>query len=513
MTDTQPALATTKRKFHKLMDSIAANTSTTSLASSLQRSNASTTSLDHPTTAEPPNKRPRSSNASMERDRSISASQARIQALKDQLLTGTPGRAGTVRAVGRTTAAKSSEATPRKPANFQPYSQEQFLGRVKTFADVKRWTTKPDAINETEWAKRGWTCDAWNTVACKGGCEKRVAVKLRPKRKDSSGKAIEMSEDLSADVDEKLVGRFRELIGKGHAEDCLWRKRGCQGKHHNKALSLEQTDNITEDVYHIPIGSRAVSSAELLARYQSFKPIASDLPLLANVTYPEPSVDNILERVASSLFRSSSPTLPPPSSTSDTVAFAFALFGWSGTSESRISLAVCNHCFQRLGLWLSSDTRLKEMSQKLDVPIESLRLNLLESHREHCPWKNAESQGNSSDGPIANMAAWQTLQFVLLGRQRETLKQPPQQRGHSRAVESGDLGNELEYPRGSMESSHGDHEKDDSSAGLQEKWKKFKAKLRRTTSKKSLKSMRSGKSGKSGKSMVEKEKENEVAIP
>lgn len=229
MAETQPALATTKRKFHKLVDSIAASTSTTSLAGTLRQSNASTSSLTQPTTPEPPNKRPRSSNSNMERDRSISASQARIQALKDQLLTGTPRREGTVRVVGKATISKPS--TPRKPANFQPHSQEQFLSRVKTFADVKKWTTKPDPINEIEWAKRGWSCDMWNTVACKGGCEKRVAVKLRPKRKDASGKAIEMSEDLSADVDDKLVDRFRDLIQTGHAEDCLWRKRGCQGKH------------------------------------------------------------------------------------------------------------------------------------------------------------------------------------------------------------------------------------------------------------------------------------------
>jgi hypothetical protein len=228
MAETQPALATTKRKFHKLVDSIAASTSTTSLASTLQHSNASTASLGQSDSPEPPNKRPRSS-IDMERDRSISASQARIQALKDQLLT--PKRAGTVRVVGKAATATSQPSTPRKPANFQPYSQEQFLSRVKTYADVKKWTTKPDAINEIEWARRGWTCDAWNTVACKGGCEKRVAVKLSPKRKDANGKAIEMSEDLSAEIDGKLVERFTELIEKGHAEDCLWRKRGCQGKH------------------------------------------------------------------------------------------------------------------------------------------------------------------------------------------------------------------------------------------------------------------------------------------
>jgi hypothetical protein len=231
MSETQPALATTKRKFHKLVDSIAASTSTTSLASTL-RSNVSDTSLAQGSSPEHPNKRPRSSNASLERDRSISASQARIQALKDQLLT--PRRQGTVRVVGTATASK--DTTPRKTPNFQPHSQEQFLSRVKTFADVKRWTTKPDAINEIEWAKRGWSCDTWNTVACKGGCEKRVAVKLYPKRKAANGKAIEMSEDMAVDVDDRLVARFRELIEMGHAEDCLWRKRGCQGQYLPQAM-------------------------------------------------------------------------------------------------------------------------------------------------------------------------------------------------------------------------------------------------------------------------------------
>jgi hypothetical protein len=257
----------------------------------------------------------------------------------------------------------------------------------------------------------------------------------------------------------------------------------------------------TEDVYHIQIASRATSSADLLSRYQSFSAVANDLPLLENITYPEPSVSNILERLPSSLFNSSSSTVALPSSPSDTVAFAFALFGWSGASESRISLAVCNHCFQRLGLWLSSDTRLKQMSSKLDVPIESLRLNLLESHREHCPWKNAASQANSSDGPIANMPAWQTLQFILLGRQRESPQKSRQEKGHSRNVESVDIGSDIDYPRGSLESYREDEErKEVESATLKEKWGKFKAKLKRTTSKKSLKSMRSVKSGKSVKS-------------
>ncbi|KAF2025923.1 zf-C3HC-domain-containing protein [Setomelanomma holmii] len=453
MTDTQPALATTKRKFHRLVDSITASTSTTSLASTLQESNTSSTSLAQRGSPEPPNKRPRSSNASMER--SVSSSQARIQALKDQLLKdklSTPQRAGTVRVVGKGTT--TSTSTARKPPNFQPYSKEQFLSRVKTFADVKKWTTKPDAISEIEWARRGWSCDTWNTVACKGGCEKRVAVKLHPKRKDASAKVIEMSEDLTVDVGDKLVERFRELIVEGHAEDCF----------------------------------RATCSADLLSRYQSFASVSADLPLLENITYPEPSVKDILQRLPSTLFGSAS----APSSSADIVAFTFALSGWSGVSESRISLATCDHCFQRLGLWLSSNTRLQEMSKKLDVSIESLRLNLLESHREHCPWKNAAAQANPSDGPIANMAAWQTLQFILLPKQRNS----PQKTGHTRNVESVDLGSEAEYPRGSIDSYHANKDKEEVES-IEGKWKRFKAKLRRTTSKKSLKSLKSVRSGKS----------------
>jgi hypothetical protein len=106
------------------------------------------------------------------------------------------------------------------------------------------------------------------------------------------------------------------------------------------------------------------------------------------------------------------------------------------------------------------------------------------------------------------MPAWQTLQFILLGRLRES---PRKERGHSRNVESVDIGSDADYPRGSLDDGHGEYEKDNGADTLTEKWKKFKAKLRRTTSKKSLKSVRSIKSAKSGKSGVEKE--NDKAGP
>lgn len=158
----------------------------------------------------------------------------RIRALQDKLFTqrkstdGRPAGVGLRTVNSNPTPVKTS--TPRKAPNFQPFSQEQFLERLKTFADVKKWTIKPDAVGEVEWAKRGWVCDTWNTVACKGGCEQRVVVRLRPKRKDRDGKDIDMSEDLAVDIDTALVEKYRERIIDGHGEDCLWRKRGCSGR-------------------------------------------------------------------------------------------------------------------------------------------------------------------------------------------------------------------------------------------------------------------------------------------
>lgn len=89
--------------------------------------------------------------------------------------------------------------------NYVPWSHEQFLRRLKTFADLKSWTSKPDAVNEVEWAKRGWVCVDVNTVGCRGGCEQRVVVGLRPGRKDDQGVEIEGSEDYSVEIGSSRV--------------------------------------------------------------------------------------------------------------------------------------------------------------------------------------------------------------------------------------------------------------------------------------------------------------------
>lgn len=154
------------------------------------------------------------------------------------------------------------------------------------------------------------------------------------------------------------------------------------------------------------------------------------------------------------------------------------------------------------------------MSTKLDVSVESLRLNILEAHREHCPWKNADTQCNSKDGPIKDMAAWQTLEFLLMGRKkreenRSVASIATENIGHG-SLDLPSYRGSLESEEGRESTSTGDRSKKDGDS-LNEKWKRLKAKLKRSTSRKSLKSVKSFKSGKSGKSAAEKGKENETS--
>jgi hypothetical protein len=104
------------------------------------------------------------------------------------------------------------------------------------------------------------------------------------------------------------------------------------------------------------------------------------------------------------------------------------------------------------------------------------------------------------------MAAWQTLQFLLLGNKQHKKRQ------ENLSVTS------VEFQ--SLRESSTDGERPftsgtDASAArkesetLNEKWRKFKAKLRRTTSRRSLKSVKSVKSPK-GVGDKDRDKENEA---
>jgi hypothetical protein len=235
MSDPNVALATTKRKFYELLDSLTANKSTSSLAGSLHGSSSAMLPPSTPKTprTEPPVKRTRVLNGSPTKARSVSGD--KVKQIQSTLLarqrSNDPHTPSSTRIVhGNFVKSFAGSPTPQQPVNYAPYSQEHFLSRLKTFADVKKWTMKPEKLSEIEWAKRGWVCEDWNKVACKGGCEKRLFIKLLPKMKDENGDELDGTEDYDVEVEQDLVKKYQDLIITGHEEGCLWRTQGCRGK-------------------------------------------------------------------------------------------------------------------------------------------------------------------------------------------------------------------------------------------------------------------------------------------
>ncbi len=180
------ALTTSKRKFHKILETISKSASPSDPRSIR---NGSSVSLGA-STAQRPAKRLRTAGGALPDTMSRPQSTNHDAQAYSQHL-GIPSSANTrgnsVRLIpSGVHATEDQRLTP----NYAPWSQQAFLDRLSTFSDVKLWRCKPEPISEVEWAKRGWICEAPNTVACKGGCEKRVVIKLRPDTEDTGSTAV-----------------------------------------------------------------------------------------------------------------------------------------------------------------------------------------------------------------------------------------------------------------------------------------------------------------------------------
>ncbi len=129
----------------------------------------------------------------------------------------TPGGAGS------SPAADARDGAP-PPPKYCPGDRDQLLRRLATFQELTDWTPKPDRVSEVEWAKRGWVCLGKERVRC-ALCAAELAVRVNLKEVD--GKEIAVL--IASEIAESVVDKYAELIVEAHAEDCLWRKRGCDG--------------------------------------------------------------------------------------------------------------------------------------------------------------------------------------------------------------------------------------------------------------------------------------------
>lgn len=127
-------------------------------------------------------------------------------------------------------------------------------------------------------------------------------------------------------------------------------------------------------------------------------------------------LDEVLSQLPTTFFTHPAPTedIPPPAQSPNRVAFALALLGWQGLSNSRIGAvpnsASCHTCLRRLGLWMFKSKEVDDDGEVL-VPAPMDHLDPIREHRFFCPWKSAEAQSRdtSQSSKGIGMPAWKVL--------------------------------------------------------------------------------------------------------
>lgn len=429
------AIATSKRKFHKLLDSITAASNT--LSTSQQRDNATGGANANGTltareklelASERARKRLRPSTSSTSLSATLRPSYNRTTNTSTMSLPRNMSSSNLV-----SDGAKDDKNIP----NFAPWSQETFLARLKTFSKVSDWYPKPEVIGEVHWAKRGWSCVDVNTVACKGGCERRVVVKLDTtgtvvkkalSKEAGAGAAVDNTEDDEevdeTELEQALAERYQDEIVNGHTETCLWRKAACK-----------------DDIYRLSLVRPIVWKPQLHDGYTSLLGVASSIKDIAiKSTINADGSFLPYERLVSEL-----PTDVIPSSDAEESlkarALEIALHGWHGTTEYRTELLNCETCFQRIGLWMYQPGyrpgKTNDKSNEDDPDDEGdMKINLVEMHREHCPWRNSVSQ--KATGSLAGLNASQILHRVVSTWTKEQRRKSSEQQEVLEDVESVD---------------------------------------------------------------------------
>ncbi|KAF3936795.1 hypothetical protein ABW19_dt0203422 [Dactylella cylindrospora] len=286
-------------------------------------------------------------------------------------------------------ATPGSSPKPIKVAagRYAPWDRTEFLQRLETFRSVSSWSSKPERVNEVAWAKRGWICvqNEKNRVRCTSRCGGEVVVKVEfdgfevggdenedPDSEEEEEETLGEKEKLEA-----LVSKYEELIVSGHEEGCLWRKRGC-----DKAI------------YRLPLQPATEARAGFYARYKTLTNLSDD-QLVINLTKPEEVDTSVL-------------VLPEdmPKDRLKQNALVLAMFGWTkDENQSSVEMVKCDACFRRLGLWLFVK-RPGSADEDGDEFSSMSRLNVVDEHRDYCPWINAASQTGEHTG-------WETLYRIL----------------------------------------------------------------------------------------------------
>ncbi|RHZ62142.1 uncharacterized protein CDV56_105911 [Aspergillus thermomutatus] len=407
------AVETKKRKFHRVLES-----------------------LTKPSTAEPSSKKtPATPTTARERfPADLSIKKVRLSSQDESDFAA--ARRSMLK-VARPSSRDSSVSSTTRPS-FVPWDRERFLERLETFRRVDRWSPKPAAISEVEWAKRGWICTDVSRVTCVGGCGGSVVVKLPDELDELDGYDLEKVQERK-EVRAKLVEEYVSLLVKGHGEHCPWRNKGCDAT-----------------IHRLPLTNTDTAIASLQKRYSNITKIADKLPAGDIIQTPESfnlddvlkilpregfetggglqstesqdrqqdqsqaqSQDQLLEQDSNEQTREeSSQVVLQESKPINRTAFALAFFGWDAVSNETAGLVGCSACFRRLGLWMykPKDNGDATVYDALDVANE---------HMEYCPWISGKAQsgtGKSTEKQAELRIGWELLVQALKVKHRRQVR-------------------------------------------------------------------------------------------
>ncbi|PGH13333.1 hypothetical protein AJ79_03750 [Helicocarpus griseus UAMH5409] len=369
------ALATKKRKFHRVLDSISgANAQKPPNADAATKDNAPTaasqTQVKHPTIKKV---RLASSNYTTEQDDMIVRPSVSNISRQSSL----------------------SPSSSHRP-NFVPWDRERFLERLETFRRVDRWSPKPAPVNEVQWAKRGWSCVDVMRVECVGGCGRAVVVKLPEE------------DDVDEDDTDKIIER-REV-------------------HTIQRLPLTNPETALKGLH-----TRYLNLARLGSKLPPIenieKPDDLDMDEALKLLPPTFASDESGHETGEQDSNASEQAVDKQDNQEKNedinwAAFTLAICGWDAYRDAGADLATCGACFRRLGLWM--------YKPKEDGSISVYeKLNVVGEHMDYCPWVNAKTQSGGRkpivQGPNGKpQSGWETVcQAIKTMHRRRTRSDVP----------------------------------------------------------------------------------------
>jgi hypothetical protein len=205
----------------------------------------------------------------------------------------------------------------------------------------------------------------------------------------------EESENLTA-LETALAEKYQSLVVQGHSESCLWFKAGCK-----------------DDIYRLQVVRPSIWQPELRKRFLTLLDIGDAITGVTIQAPEDGSARLLLDDLPNAIMSPEERSKPASKKALD-----LALCGWRGSVESGNQLLHCDACFQRIGLWMyqpeyiASHRRPDEAADGDEITIseDHSGLDIVELHREHCPWRSADSQ--CATGSLHGLNASQILQKI-----------------------------------------------------------------------------------------------------